>query len=261
VGRGRRPLSGSNKNNKQLRGKMKKSLLVFTILISMFSVVNISQANANCTADNPCGTWAVIDNQGVVTNVIVCQASVCGGGTFAGMTVVPQVAPDPVTHGSQGSFIGDPSQGTEVRYDRPTETFTVVQTSTPSDVITRSETEINTTENTTVATTSSVNIPVVSKSFKYEDTVGISYWDIPFSVGIVNDNKPTELIVRQETKTNILNQYNELEGQELVSAYEKATFYGQKNEIEIIQKVVQEQMSLINSKITTLLNLLRGWVK
>ena len=240
---------------------MKKNLLVFTILISMFSVVNVSQANANCTAENPCGTWAVIDNQGVVKNVIVCQASVCGGGTFAGMTVVPQVAPNPVTHGSQGSFIGNPSEGTEVRYDTPTQTFTIAQSTSPNDIITRSETEVNTIGNTTITTDSSVNIPVTSKSFKYEDTVGVSYWDILFSVGNVNDNKPTELIVRQETKTNILNQYNELEGQELVNAYEKATFYGQQDEIAVIQKVVQDQMVLINSKITTLINLLRGFIK
>lgn len=240
---------------------MKTKMLIFSMLVSVLSVINISQANANCTAENPCGTWAVIDNQGVVKNVIVCQASVCGGGTFAGMTVVPQVAPNPVTHGSQGSFIGNPSEGTEVRYDTPTQTFTIAQSSNSNDVITRSETEVNTIGNTTITTNSSVNIPVTSKSFKYEDTVGVSYWDIPFSVGNVNDNKPTELIVRQETKTNILNQYNELEGQELVNAYEKATFYGQQDEITVIQKVVQDQMALINSKITTLLNLLRGWIK
>jgi hypothetical protein len=240
---------------------MKTKLLIFSMLVSLLSVINISQANANCTAENPCGTWAVIDNQGVVKNVIVCQASVCGSGTFAGMTVVPQVAPNPITHGSQGSFMGNPSEGTEVRYDTPTQTFTIDQPLSPNDVITRSETEVNTIGNTTITTNSLVNIPVNSKSFKYEDTIGVSYWDIPFSVGTVNNNKPTELIVKQETKTNILNQYNELEGEELVNSYEKATFYGKQDEITVIQKVVQDQMALINSKITTLLNLLRGWIK
>jgi len=241
VGRGRRPLSSSSKNKKQLRGKMKKSLLVFTILISMLSVVNVSQANAGCTAENPCGTWAMLDSQGVVTNVIVCQASVCGGGTWAGQTVVPQVAPNSVTHDTtgQGSYIGNSESNTSVSYSN--NTFTINENST----IYRSETQNNSIDNSTE--TISVEIPVVSKSFTYNDTIGRSYGDVPMSVNSVDSELPTKISANK----NINNE----------DIYESTTFYGKKTEEQVIDQIIRQQLNLINSKIQSLLRLLSGFIK
>jgi hypothetical protein len=239
VGRGRRPLSSSNKNNKQLRGKMKKSLLVFTILISMLSVVNVSQANAGCTAENPCGTWAMLDSQGVVTNVIVCQASVCGGGTWAGQTVVPQVAPNPVTHDTtgQGSYIGNKEAGTTVTYSD--NRFNIVENST----IVREQTDID--NNST--SVSRVEIPVTSKSFSYEDTINKSYGDVPMSIGLVDESKETKISV--------------LKNSEEETEYESTSFSERKTIEELRSDVAFKNLTLMMSKIQTLIKLLKGWLK
>ena len=218
---------------------MKKNLLVFTILISMLSVVNVSQANANCTAENPCGTWAMLDSQGVVTNVIVCQASVCGGGEWAGQRVVPQVAPNPVTHDTtgQGSYIGNKETGTTVTYSD--NRFNIVENST----ITREQTDVD--NNST--SVSRVEIPVASRSFSYEDTVNRSYGNVPMSVGIVDESKDTKISVLK----------NSDEGAE----YESTSFSERKTTEQLRSEVASRNLSLLLSKIQTLIKLLNGWLK
>jgi hypothetical protein len=218
---------------------MKKNLLIFTILISMFSVINVSQANANCTAGDPCGTWAMLDSQGVVTNVIVCQASVCGGGTWDGQTVVPQVAPNPVTHDTTGtgSYIGSVEQGTEVRYHN--ETFFITENSN----IDKGFIEI---ENETT-TLSNVQIPVSSRSFTYQDTVGKMFGEVEMRPTTFNESLPTVLTVKQ---TNLINTINE-----------SASFYERKTTQEIEEVFVSNNLNLLLSKIQTLISLLGSWVK
>ncbi len=218
---------------------MKKSLLVFTILVSMLSIINVSQANANCTAGDPCGTWAMLDSQGVVTNVIVCQASVCGGGTWAGQTVVPQVAPNPVTHDTtgQGSYIGNAENNSSVVYSGGT--FTIYENS----VISKNTTE----NNNDVITTSEVSIPVSAKSFTYEDTVGKSYGNVEMNPVVFDEN--IETIVKV-TETNLINTISE-----------SASFYERKTTQEIEEVFVNNNLNLLLSKIQTLISLLGSWVK
>jgi hypothetical protein len=129
---------------------MKKILIIFSLLITS-SIVSMSGAQAEqcavmgpngcvltetqaqasdnggagqCNASNPCGTWAVLDENSTVTNVIVCQSTVCGSGTFAGNSVVLQVSAD--TNGKpQGSvFVSNPNPNEVVTYDSVTATFT-----------------------------------------------------------------------------------------------------------------------------------------
>ncbi len=83
-----------------------KNKVIATVLgvltSSLFFIVAPTTANAGeCSAEDPCGTWAVIVN-GTVVNTIVCQPSVCGSGTFNGMRVVLQVPASPVTNHYQG---------------------------------------------------------------------------------------------------------------------------------------------------------------
>jgi len=129
---------------------MKKIFIIFSLLITS-SIVSMSGAQAEqcavmgpngcvlteaqaqasdnggagqCNASNPCGTWAVLDENSTVTNVIVCQSTVCGSGTFAGNSVVLQVSAD--TNGKpQGSvFVNNPNPDQVVTYDSVTATFT-----------------------------------------------------------------------------------------------------------------------------------------
>jgi hypothetical protein len=219
--------------------KTKASLIVIGLISSLISVVGISSANAECNASNPCGTWAIIDTQGVVTNVIVCQVSVCGGGTFGGQTVVPQVAPNPVTHDTtgQGSYIGNKEAGTTVTYSD--NRFNIVENST----IVREQTDVD--NNST--SVSRVEIPVASRSFSYEDTVNRSYGNVPMSVGLVDESK--------DTKVSVLK--NSDEGTE----YESTSFSERKTVEELKSDVAFKNLTLMMSKIQTLIKLLKGWLK
>jgi hypothetical protein len=255
---------------------MKKNLLVFTILISMFSVVNVSQANANCSAENPCGTWAMLDSQGIVTNVIVCQPSVCGGGTWAGQTVVPQVAPNPVTNDptGQGSFIGNKETGSSVTYSEGT--FTINNPTT----INRLETfEVE--NKTTIA---AVSIPVLSSTFTYEDTIGKNYNTIPLKIGTVNSSLSTDIYVQESIKnTNKVEKeiikeivsYDE-NGNEIITYVtetvleDKISYEFKQDNMNFISQITQNQftdtivasnLNLLNSKINTFLQLLSDWFK
>jgi hypothetical protein len=219
---------------------MKKGLLVFTILISMLSVVNVSQANAgDCSASDPCGSWAMLDTQGVVTNVIVCQASVCGSGTWAGQTVVPQVAPNPVTNDTQGigSYIGNADQGTQVTYSGGT--FTIIENTRINNKFTETQGDNS--------TTSEVNIPISSRSFTYEDTIGKSYGNVEMSPVIFNENAETTVKV---TETNLINTISE-----------SVNFYERKTTQEVEEVFVNNNLNLLLSKIQTLISLLGSWVK
>lgn len=218
---------------------MKKHLLIFVLLISILSFINTSKASADCSLENPCGTWAVLDSQGVVTNVISCQTSVCGSGNFAGQTVVPQVAPNSVTHDTYaiGSYIGNADQGTQVTYSNGT--FTITENTT----VTKSFTEI---EGNTF-TTSEVNIPVTSRSFTYEDTIGKTWGQVEMMPITFNENSSTILNV---TQTNLVN-----------TIRETTSFNERKTVNEIEQSFVTNNLNLLLSKIQTLVSLLGTWVK
>ena len=125
--------------------KINKLLLTAVLLTG----ISITPASANGDA-----TYAVVDSSGIVTNVIVCQISVCGssgswGGTmpndtpWAGQRLVLQVPANPVTGQNQGAFMGTPEN--PVKYDSQAQVFT--QGSAP---ITRSETIETTTVTATV---------------------------------------------------------------------------------------------------------------
>jgi len=121
------------------------------VLLIAFALVNVSAISANAGEGE--ATYAVVDSSGVVTNVIVCQASVCGSsgswnGTmpsdtpWAGQKLVLQVPAHPETGKNQGSVIGTPEN--PVKYDSQSQTFTQGSASTPVPVR-NSETVDNTT--------------------------------------------------------------------------------------------------------------------
>ena len=220
--------------------KNKVFLLISILIATSISIVGTSQANASdCNANDPCGTWAMLDSQGVVTNVIVCQASVCGSGTWAGQTVVPQVAPNPVTHDTSGtgSYIGSIEQGTQVRYHN--ETFIIVENKN----IDKSFTEVEN-ENTII---SNVQIPVSSRSFTYKDTIGKMFGEVDMKPTEFNENLPTTLSV---TKTNLIN-----------TTQESIKFNNRQTEIDIENTFVNNNLNLLLSKIQVLISLLGSWVK
>ena len=77
-----------------------------------------------CSSSSPCGTYAVLNSNNEVTNTIVCQAAVCGGGSFANQPVVLQVPTSPDGNGTaQGGYLGNGNGS--VTYDPVTNIFSM----------------------------------------------------------------------------------------------------------------------------------------
>jgi hypothetical protein len=144
---------------------MKFKSIISSVVLVAASVLFISVAPAQageCSAEDPCHTYAMVNDAGVVTNIIVCQPSVCGSGTFAGSRVVPQVAANPETHQNQGGYLANPGSTpvTEsngrftITNDQPIVSQTVVKEEVSNTVL---QSEIGS---------------GTQKSFTFNDTVG-----------------------------------------------------------------------------------------
>jgi hypothetical protein len=143
---------------------MKIKSVIGNILLTVGALAFVSApANAGeCSAEDPCHTYAMVNDAGVVTNIIVCQPSVCGSGTFAGSRVVPQVAANAETHQNQGGYLANPGSTPVVESngrftltnDNPTVTASVTQNETSRTVLSTSLE------------------PGVQNSFTFNDTVG-----------------------------------------------------------------------------------------
>ena len=241
---------------------MKKKISIALNLVILSAVITSApQAIASqCSPADPCGTWAMLDPQGTVTNIIVCQASVCGGGTWAGQTVVQQVAPNPVTHESQGGYWGT--------YDQSTKEFTVDRSGpnqTPAQTQTNSETRTETNTDGAVASTTTIeaNTPFVAKTFKYEDTIKnsseydekgqpINGWDQRYL-------KDKELPDNSPANIKVVKEYIEDEMAKIKS--ESMTLVNRMTEGELTEAAKAENKTLIIENIMSVVRLLNSWMK
>ena len=243
---------------------MKKSLAIALNLVVLSAVITSSpQAIASeCSAGDPCGTWAMLDPQGVVTNIIVCQVSVCGGGTWAGQTVVPQVAPNPVTndtHGTGGYWGTYDSSTKEFTVDRNGPNQSPAQTQTNSETRIETNTEGSVTSTTKIETTS----PAVAKTFKYEDTIKnlndfdksgqpINGWD----QGYLKDK---ELPDNSPANIKVVKEYIENEITKIQS--ESMTLVNRMTQVELTEAAKAENKTLIIENIMSVVRLLNTWIK
>jgi hypothetical protein len=144
---------------------MKVKSIISSVILVVASVLFISVVPAQageCSAEDPCLTYAMVDDSGVVTNIIVCQPSVCGGGTFGDSRVVPQVAANPQTHQNQGGYLN--VNGSPVTENNGTFTITNNQPIVSQTVV--QEVAVNTVLESTVGAGT-------QKSFTFNDTVGM----------------------------------------------------------------------------------------
>jgi hypothetical protein len=242
---------------------MKRPLIISLLIALITAVITSSpQAIAQCTASDPCGTWAMLDPQGTVTNIIVCQASVCGGGTWAGQTVVPQVAPNPVTNDTTGTG------GYWGTYDSNTKEFTVDRNGpnqTPASTQTNSETRTETDPDGAVTSTTTIEAttPLVAKTFKYEDTVKdasefddkgqpINGWDQRYL-------KDKELPANSPATVKVTKAYIEDELEKFKS--ESLTLAQRMTEGELTDAAKAETKTLIIENIMSVVRLLNSWIK
>jgi hypothetical protein len=243
---------------------MKKKIAIALNLVILSAVITSApQAIASqCSPSDPCGTWAMLDPQGTVTNIIVCQASVCGGGTWAGQTVVPQVAPNPVTNDTTGTG------GYWGTYDSSTKEFTVDRNGpnqTPASTQTNSETRTETNSEGAVASTITIETttPAVAKTFKYEDTIKnlsdfdkngqpINGWDQRYL-------KDKELPDNSPANIKVVKEYIEDEMAKIKS--ESMTLVNRMTESELTEAAKAENKTLIIENIMSVVRLLNSWMK
>jgi len=276
--------------NKQTnkRGKMKKNLSIFGLLAAILLTFNISSASAD-------PTYAVLDANGNVTNIIVC-GSACASGEFGGNKVVLQVAADPVTGANRGGIWQGPgtttyneNSGAFTVTHQPTETSVSktdvventslvdaydVQESTTSLIVNEDGTETTTVvtrnwtieeENKTKTTSSAiVNGQSSSYSFTYNDTIGSNLFTQNGFVKNWSDNSSAVISVnKDETQTisKISNGTKSVVSTDTQNEIESISFDERKTSQEIQDSVTNSNLLLLNSKIQTLISLLGSWVK
>ena len=265
---------------------MKKNIII--ILVTILSLFNLSSTQAD-------PTYAVLDSNGNVTNIIVC-GSACASGEFGGNKVVLQVAADPTTGANRGGIWQGPGTTT---YNENTETFTVthqpiqtttnktnvvestsivdvydVQESITSRIINEDGTETTTviTRNWTIEeenkinTTSQATISGQSSfySFKYEDTIGSNLFTQNGFIKHWSDNSGATISVnRDETNTisKISNGSKNVISTEIQSEEESISFDNRQTTQEVQDSVTNANLSLLNSQIQTLISLLGSWIK
>ena len=204
---------------------MKKNISVFGLLLSILLASNVSSASAD-------PTYAVLDANGNVTNIIVC-GSACAGGTFAGQTVVPQVAADPVTGENRGGFWYGPGTTT---YDSNSGTFTMTESKTVTNSLTEEE------DGTEITSSTTINGGATTQ-FKYNDTIGDNLFTRGGFVQGWTENSSATISVNKNNTT------------------ESIGFDSRKTENQIQQSVQDSGLALLNFKVQVLISLLGSWVK
>ena len=216
--------------------KIKTIITAFMLTVSaVFLIPSASAEEGSCSPSDPCQNWASVDNSGVVVNVIVCQASVCGAnGSWGGLDpsgnkLVPQTAGNPVTGDVNGTsgYIGNPETGSVVVENNGR--FTIIESETKTQ-------SVNGVELTTV-------VSETRKSFTYEDSLGKTYGEIQFTEESPTDNSSA----RVSAKDGLVEQTQ--------------LFNTRKNANQIEEVFANNNLNLLLSKIQTLISLLGSWVK
>lgn len=267
---------------------MKKNISIFGLIATTLLAFNVSSASAD-------PTYAVLDSNGNVTNIIVC-GSACASGEFGGNKVVLQVAADPVTGANRGGIWQGPgtttyneNNGAFTVTHQPTETSVSktnvvenaslvdkydVEENIISSIINQDGTETKTTitkswtieEENKTKTTSSVivNGQSSSYSFTYNDTIGSNLFTQNGFTKNWSDNSSAVISVnKDETRTisKISNGAKSVVSTDTQNEIESISFDERKTSQQIQDSVTNSNLLLLNSKIQTLISLLGSWVK
>jgi hypothetical protein len=205
------------------------SLSISTILSSMAIVAPAYAGNGTCEAGDPCGNWAIVDSQGIVTSVIVCQQSVCGGGEYLGQKAVMQTAPNSETHDTTGTGGYRSTESSIV-----TESNGVFTMHTPHPI---------TTVDNESGVITTVSVSETAHTINFRDPDGKNYASPVFTPGTPSENTSAEISVKDLDKE------------------EKIKFVSRKSKNEIEVEMFKQQVNLIISKINLIIERLGLWVK
>jgi len=240
-----------------MKTKNKVILTVLGVLTSsLFFIVAPSTANAgDCSASNPCMTYAVVDGSGSVVNVIVCQPSVCGpsgelNGLINGNRLVPQTAANPTTNDTTGTT-GRMTNSVENQVVTLSQdnVFTVKRDNVVIEKISQPEIDIKKTETSTAISTTSINASFGNTTVVLENGQPVFVENPDFVKIDARQNISLESIISGvRTSSNTVVNEN-------ISLQEKMT------KEETINIINNSSYSIMKSKIDRLLKLLDQWFK
>lgn len=213
---------------------MKKINVILSgvLLAASFSFLSITPVQASeCSAEDPCGTWAVV-NDGVVTNIIVCQPSVCGSGVFAGNKVVLQVPANSTTHTSQGGYY-NPEPERAVTYSEQTNRFSMGSNTVPVPV-----TRVEVVDSITLSAT------INSKAVTFGPDSFIN--GIMEFTPSVDDSTGASISATKVTANSIT---------------KESLSFATPQTVEQIKASLTNDLAMLRANLNRLIALLKGWVK
>ncbi len=212
---------------------MKKNISIFGLLAAILLTFNISSASAD-------PTYAVLDANGNVTNIIVC-GSACASGEFGGNKVVLQVAADPVTGENRGGFWQGPGTTT---YDSNSGTFTMVDKGEVTNSSVATDTDSTITSSTTI-------FGGKTTTFKYEDTIGSK----------LETRQGFDYSYLENTKASISVKKEYIEDEMAKIKSESMTLVNRMTQGELTEAARAENKTLIIENIMSVVRLLNTWMK
>ena len=223
------------------------------VVVGIITVLSLTLIQSPANAED--STYAVVNPSGVVTNVIVCSAAVCGpGGSWGGKmpndtecpgcSLALQIAANPTTGEYQGAIFPSADSGKQLTYDSGTFTLSDANTYVSQEVV------VESIDSSTVTTSLTTTIEGGnSLSFTYEDTVGKSWGEIISGLTVlpIQDNVKATVSATEVTSTS--------------TRTESTIFAGRKTAEEVSSILIERNLTLLQLKINRLLILLDGWTK
>ena len=206
----------------------------FMTVVTVSSLIIVSSM-ANASADP---TYAVLDANGNVTNIIVC-GSACASGEFGGNKVVLQVAADPVTGENRGGYWQGPGTTT---YDSNTGVFTM---NSPQPV-------------TNSATETDANGNKISSTVTIDSGKSVS-----FTAQDVSGSTPklTDLGYRDSTGATVKVTKKYIQDELAQSKSESMALVQRMTQGELTDAAKAENKTLIIENIMSVVRLLNSWMK
>lgn len=232
--------------------KIKSKIFTLVLIISSAFFISTMPANAGeCSAEDPCMTFAEVDSSGVVVNIIVCQPSVCGAsGAWAGKNpgngnkLVPQVAANPTTHESSGGYKTS-SEGISVTESNGR--FSIDNASGPV-----TNTKVVETANDTTIVSTSIHSDG-ARTFTYEDTIDNPNSINMKTVGELPNNTAADINITKINKVDNSKLSINEEFQERITQSEFEDSLNNKYSFNI------DLMGLLNINLDILIDFLSNW--
>jgi hypothetical protein len=198
---------------------MKKKSMFLVLSTLLLSILAISPSYADgCSLEDPCETWAMLDDNNKVINIIVCQPSVCGSGIWDGRKVVRQVASNPNTNDTTNTGGYNSDSNRTVTYNDISSTFRVSSPTPTETTVVKVQENVTTTISTVISQQPEIKFtyndtkadptkPILNQEYKSDTDATISITEVKSSedVSINGEIKFENRVTEEDAILGILN--------------------------------------------------------